>query len=351
MTRRATWLIFTFCLASGAALAGDKIARFPEVWRSAGVEYDDTDSLAACRKADGAVEVFATAKEDNRIDIFDGSTGAFLRSLGGGEPSADVGRFAYPNGVVVVDFPAGKAGKKQTRTALLVIERDNARVQAFWTDGDSHAGIFGVGELNRPYGGAIDYSTGAIRLYVTDTEIPGDKTVKVYELTIRNDQIKARLVATFGETTGPGAVVEAESIALDERQKRVLLCDEHKSQRNVKVYTLDGKFTGLTFGGDEIVREPEGIVVLDEPAPGVVILTDQQKELSVWHIYDRTNYKHLAAFTGEPLIANTDGICTILGDVGEHDGGLFLAVHDDADVRAYSLKDILKLASREQSRP
>ncbi len=328
-------------VAAGAQQTRPSVDTVAEAWSSQGADYAETDSVAVCRVDNDELRLFATAKDGDRIDVFDAETGRFLQHVGstGTEP----GRFKYPNGIVAVRFPAqdGGPGRASAREAFLVVERDNARVQAFWADDLQPAGTFGHDVLHRPYGAAVSYRRGDIDLFVTDTEVPLDRTVHCFRLSMEGRVVQAHHVRAFGERSGKGAVLEAESVVVDDRLGRVLLCDEHETRSNVKVYTLDGGFTGTTFGEGFIQREPEGIVVHDDPDRGLVIVTDQRPDVSIWHVFDRKDYRHLAAFTGRPAVANTDGICLYPHPFGRFRAGAFYAVHDDADIRAYAVADIL----------
>lgn len=351
------------CLLAAAmllapAVMAEDVIKIPEVWVSSGTNYDETDSLAAAKLRNGDVRVFATSKDGDRIDVFDAVTGKATGQFG--EAGAAAGQLQYPNGIVTIDFGQRDPRPVSARGQFVaIIERDNHRVQFFSVDDQKSTGIIGAEVLKRPYGGAVSVRPGGIFLYVTDTEVKPTETVRVFRLALgKEGTVTAKLVNTFGEADGPGAVVEAESIVVDDVYHRVLLCDEHPEQRDVKVYTLDGQFTGRTFGRDYVQREPEGIVVVDVPAgrssgektAGYVVLTDQQKELSVWHLFDRKNYEHLAAFTGQPTIANTDGICIYPHPLGKAAQGLLFAVDDDAEVRAYSLQAISKLCAAKLQR-
>lgn len=335
MSRRA--IVLAWCLGfMTAAVSHAEPARIAQRWASSGIAYAETDSLAACRLADGAVRVYATAKDGNRIDVFDAATGRHVQSFG--ETGSATGQLAYPNGIIVATLDG--------RPFVLVVERDNHRVQAFRADSGEPAGVLGSDELHRPYGCALSLAGDAPLLFVTDTEVPAGETVNVFKLSLDGSALRGALVRSFGDSDGDGRIRTAESIAVDDRHGHVLLCDEHESARDVKVYTLDGAFTGRSFGRSDVVREPEGIAIVDSPGSGVIILTDQQKALSVWHLYDRRTFAHLASCTGEPTIANTDGICVLAEPFGPFAGGAMFAVHDDAEVRAYALEDIVALAPR-----
>lgn len=336
----------TLCLLVGSTLAvlfaahtatADEPAQVPQAWKSSGTQYDNTDSLAACRVGN-AVHVFATSKDGDRIDIFNGATGAFIRAHG--QTGTAPGQFRRPNGVVVVEFgrSAPQVPPVQTKPVVMVIERDNDRVQGFWPTDLSHAVTFGTGELHRPYGGAVSYRPDGPFLYVTDTNVSPDQVVKVYRLAFKNGEVRAKHIRTFGETSGPGQIGEAESIIVDDEHGHVLLCDE--VGKNVKVYSATGDFTGKTFGDGLVGGDPEGIAVYDHADGGFVILTDQRPSISIFHVFQRKTYDYIGAFTGTPNIANTDGICLYPSKVGDHPAGMLYAVHDDADVRAYSIKQI-----------
>jgi len=319
-----------------------------QAWASSGTNYDETDSLAVCPSIDGRVVVFASSKKGHRLDLFDAGTGKFVRRFG--TQGTGPGALERPNGVVAARMPATKEGAaangESERWIVFVIERGSHRVQGIWADDLSAAGTFGEGDLTRPYGGAVAYRDGRVHLYVTDTRCPPDERVRVYAIERKGDGIAGRLVRSFGDKEGPGVIHTPESICVDDRLGRVLCCDEEAGYRDVKVYSLDGRFTGTVFAGSEIRREPEGIVVVGDDPGGFIVVTDQQKKLSVWHLYDRETYAHLGAFTGEPRIANTDGIAVYEDALPGLPGGALFAVHDDADVRAYDLNDIRALATR-----
>jgi 3-phytase len=323
-------------------------------WESSGDTYGETDSLAAWRSVRGRVLVAATAKEGDYLQVFDGRTGEFLRRIG--ERGSGNGQLAYPNGIVAIDrrrLGGGPIRKdivlkaKGRKNALLVVERDNSRVQAFSPDTGESLGSFGQDVLHLPYGAAISYQQDDTYLFVTDTEVKPEETVKVFRLRNDGPHITGEFVRSFGDTEGDGRITEAESIAIDDMHDQVLLCDEGKARHNVKVYRRDGTFTGCTLAGDLIRGDPEGIVVFEQGEEGVIILTDQRKTVSIWHVFDRQSHEHLGAFTGKPVVANTDGICLFANKFEGFPLGAMFAVNNDADIRCYCLATILEAISRE----
>jgi 3-phytase len=315
-----------------------------QAWASSGGTYDNTDSLATCHDPAGRVLLLATAKKGNRLDVFEAQTGRHLGSFG--MAGTRRGQLQRPNGVVTVDFQnvqQASAGRPESRQEfVLVIERDNHRIQAFRPGSWECLGIFAEASLTKPYGGAVSYDNGEAFLYVTENDVPPGKTIKVFRLRFDARQATGEFVRDLGDAEGPGAIHKPESIAVDDRLDRVLICEEAPGRKGVRVYTRAGKFTGQIFGQTEVVGDPEGIVVMDQPGDGVVMLTDQQPTITIWHAFDRRTLQHMGCWTGEPVITNTDGICVYEGRLGPFVLGALFAVNDDKDIRGYDLRSVLK---------
>jgi 3-phytase len=325
----------TFALNTVPDPAGAQpLEMIPEAWASTGLDCDNTDSLAVAR-VNGRLLAYATAKDGHRLDVLDATTGRFLRQLGH-EGSAP-GTMRRPNGVAAFDL---KLSNDKSRPIIAVVERDHPRVQLLWADTEAPALSFGRKELNRPYGIATLETPTGWRLFITDTEVPPDETVKVFDLTTRDSRPTVIYRHAFGAADGPGRIWTAESIVVDAMNKRLLLCEEDERDRRVKVYTLDGQYAGKRFAGPELVGEPEGIVVTELAGRRCVIVTDQSPELTRWHVYDANDYKHLLSFTGRRLIRRTDGIAIIPPSRPRFPAGGLVAVDDDCQVRAYSLAKI-----------
>lgn len=321
------------CIAS---LTVEEPRRIPQAWVSSGAPpVKEIDSLAAGRMADGQVRLYATVKSSHRVDVYDAATGRFLSSIG--KSGTGPGEFRYPNGIVVVALSTGDGG---ARSAILVVERDNARVQAFWADSHEPAGQFGKGELDKPYGCAISRSGGRTTLYVTDDGEKADRRVHIYELGAADGVVKARHVRSFGDADGPGKIRSAETIVADDRNERLLICDE--DERDIKIYTLDGRFAGRTLAGGRILGDPEGLALLDGPENGLVVATDQRKDLSLWHAFCRSSLEPRFTFTGATSITNTDGICVFAEPFGPFPQGAMFAVNNDRDIHAFALQQVVE---------
>lgn len=332
------------------------VHRVAQIWKSTDVDDANTDSVAALRNNGGRLLVLATAKWGDRIDVFDALTGRFMQHIG--KSGDGPGEFRRPNGIAIARFDAqapiadagGPSALREMRdsSVVVVVEREGARAQLLSALDFKPVGIVGAGILKRPYGAAISYRDPSTYLYVTDSEVPPDKTVSVFRLARSADGVTGTLVAQFGDD-GEGRILKAESIVVDDDLERVLLCDEDRSQHNVKVYGIDGKFTGRTFGDGIIVGDPEGIVIVNSTAGDFILVTDQRSKITIWHAFDRKTYAFITSFTGEPRIANTDGICIYPETFGDHPAGALFAVNDDADIRAYDLKAIINWVDHARS--
>src|SRR5690606_11666643 len=70
-----------------------------EAWESEVSPGEELDSLAAWTTPEGDTWVIASAKSSHRLVVYDGDTGARLRTVGG--QGAEPGRFKRPNGLAV----------------------------------------------------------------------------------------------------------------------------------------------------------------------------------------------------------------------------------------------------------
>jgi 3-phytase len=322
-----------------AAAPGTTVA---ETWVS---EWDDApnlDSPAYWAGPDGG-RVLVTAKEAHQLWVYDAATGELLDRVGG--PGSGPGEFLRPNGIAVVD------------ELVLVVERDNHRVQALELPGFEPRLTFGEAQLERPYGIAVRHHGGVLDVYVTDdygndVERPdsvaptGDFTrrVKHYQLRLPDEGLTGaflhpELVRSFGEAAGPGALRVVESIQLDPDRGQLLIADEFGFE--LELYDLDGRYLDSTVAGDVYRHgDPEGIMLYRcGDAAGYWVLTDQGTDRTVFHILDRVTMEPVGSFAGE-VTANTDGIWLTQETVpGLGDGALF-ALHDDGGMSAFAWSDI-----------
>lgn len=325
--------------------------------------HGESDSLAVWRDPDAsAAWLFVTDKHGDRVQIFDAATGQHLRDLGasGTQP----GQFHRPNGVAV--WTRAEAPSLAQRDLLFVVERNAARVQAFSLPDLQPIAVFGEGELEKPYGIAVAHGEDGLPVvFVTDNSQSPTSRIRRYDARLDGERASSRPMApagdapamrfvctrAFGDAGGPGLLRFVESIVHDPEHGRLYVADESPRSRNVKVYSDDGAFLGHTFADGYIHCEPEGIALWREGREGWIIVTDQQPELSVFHVFDRRTLGHQGAFIGRPTVANTDGVALVQGALGSLAGGAFFAVDNDSVVAAFAWDDIAAAVGLKRTGP
>jgi 3-phytase len=327
------------CLLSGACAAGSDdqdaptIPVIPAEFQTGRDTLENVDSPAVWHGPDGEHWLLATAKEGNAILVADAATGQAVRRVG--TAGADPGQMARPNGIAVAD------------DVLFVVERDNARVQVFVLPDFRPAGLYGTGDLRRPYGIAVARDGGgAYRTWITDNYETAEETVppdgelgqrvREYRVTLGPGGLDARLMRTFGDTVGPGVLRVVESIAVDAARGRLLIAEETEGASLIKEYTTEGRFTGRSIPATWFPHQAEGIVLYAcEETAGYWIATDQGTAVNTFHVFDRETLGHLGSFQGEGVL-NTDGIALTQRPLPGYPAGAFYAVHDDGSVAGLS---------------
>lgn len=323
------------------ASTGRAVAVVAEAFATPMTPADNIDSPASWHGPDGQVWLIATAKATDRLVVYDGQDGTLLREVGGTGTAA--GRFDRPNGIAVVD------------DLLLVVERDNHRVQVLQLPGFEPLGTFAADDLRKPYGLWVNKLADGYDVYVTDSYDDGedaqgndilppleklDQRVRRYRMRVSDGAARATLVASIGDTTPAGALRVVESIWGDPANDRLLIAEEDESYANeFKVYTLEGRFTGTTFGGDALQAQAEGVMLRTCGQDGWWITTEQGRQRSVFHLFDRRTLAHVGAFSGG-TVANTDGIWIARQPSPRFPQGALYAVHDDQGVVAFDWRDI-----------
>jgi 3-phytase len=328
-----------------AKSAATAIATIDERYITALEPQANIDSVAVAPGTPALL--FATAKATDVVKVFDASSGVELEELGGsGESPA---QYLRPNGVAVAD------------DLLVIVERDNRRVNIRSIPDYRMLGTFGEDELRNPYGLWVQsLGHGEYRAYITDAyEMPDesippgeelDERVKVYRFSVERtaagepSTLNSRFEKSFGETTSPGALRVVESIFGDPAHDRLLIAEEDEDPVTglvIKVYDLDGSFTGEQIGKGVFKAQAEGIALYAcEDGSGYWLSTDQADDRTVYHVFDRHSLKHAGAFMGKTT-ANTDGVWLATEGVPGFDNGAFFAVHDDQAVSAFDWQDIV----------
>lgn len=323
--------------ASDSTTPEATIVELKEDFMTARTEPDNIDSPYPWHGPNGEHWIVTTAKEGHALVIYDANDGKTLKRVG--KKGTAKGEFNRPNGVVVIDNLA------------IVVERDNHRVQVLRLPELTSLGFIGEKELRKPYGLTVfKDASGSYALYVTDNyelvedQIPPDSAlgerVRQYRFTATANGLKSEAVRAFGETKGEGVLRIVESIYADPTNNRVLIAEEDERDTYVKVYSLEGKFTGETLGHGIHHFQTEGIALYAcGDSAGYWIVTDQSDSGNAFHIYDRKTLAHLGGFSGA-VTANTDGIALTQQGYGNFPQGAFFAVHDDGGVGTFSWKAI-----------
>ncbi len=296
------------------------------------------DSVAMWHAPVGGRWLYASAKEVDRIVYFDGDSGLQKGSIGGHGDAP--GEFARPNGVFVI------------RDLLLVVERDNRRVQVFALPALTPLGSFGAEQLQRPYGLWARDLDGGYEVIVSDSYMQADDPDAVpaledlgrrfwrFQVTVVDGAISAEPRGSFGDTAA-GAIRVAESLVGDEVLQRLLIAEEDQaSGTRLKVYDLAGQYADRDVGSEQFKAQAEGIALFQCPdGTGYWIATDQFVDRSLFHLFDRQTLEHVGSFGGETT-ANTDGIWLSQAPTEHFPHGVLYAVHDDRAVAAFDWKAI-----------
>ena len=317
----------------------------PEAFITAGTPKDNLDSPAAWRGADGQTWLYATAKEGGGLVIYDGDSGATLRTAGseGDFP----GQFRRPNGIAAVG------------DRLYVVERDNRRVQVLALPDLRTLAVFGNEQLQQPYGLWVrEHAKDDVEVIVTDAYMAGEhangddvppplpelgRRMQRYRIKFGAHETEMIHVGAFGDTTAAGAIRIPESIAGDVAHDRLLIAEEDtRTGTEIREYDLAGNYRGRSFGLGTFRAQAEGIALWQcGDGSGYWLTTDQFADRSVFHVYDRKTLKHLGAFVGN-TVANTDGVWLHQGATTRFPDGVFYAVHDDQAVGAFDWRDIAR---------
>lgn len=327
------------CAGSSQAERATDVAVVREAFQTAADTSDNVDSPAVWHGPAGQHWILSTAKGTHVMLVHDAATGREVRRVGT-RGSGD-GQFDRPNGVAVVD------------DLMVVVERDNRRVQVFALPDFTPLGHFGANRLRKPYGVSV-YATapGRYRIYVTDSyegpdeSVPPDaelgERVHSFTFVLANGRVAAQHERAFGDTSGPGRLLVVESILADVERGRLLIAEEVEGGSHVKEYTLDGRYVGTALPEARFPNQAEGLALYACPGgQGYYVATDQGVGVNTFHVFDRVSLAHVGAFEG-PRTLNTDGIALTQTAFGPFPAGAFFAVHDDQAVSGFSWADVAR---------
>ncbi|MBC2607628.1 phytase [Pelagicoccus albus] len=301
----------------------------------------NVDSIAIWHSSETSDRwLVATSKAMHKLFVYDAQNGYPLSEYG--NAGDQLGQFQRPNGIAVIG------------DMLLVVERDNHRIQALSLPDLSPLFSFGEEQLIKPYGIYARHEKNKVLVYVSDDynnsasnpkpEPNPDglrKRVKVFELSTATSASEPKFVKAFGSHEGEGALDVVESLMGDDVFDRLMIADEDEvNGMEVHLFDLDGKDLGQTLGKGRFQYQPEGIALWSTgEKSGYWIFTDQGKQENLYLLYDRESLEYVGTFSGERTL-NTDGVAIDLTPTERYPEGVFYAIHDDSGISAWSLADI-----------
>ena len=323
-------------LLSQSGIAHEVVA---EAFLTTATPAENVDSPASWRAPSGQRWLIATGKASDRLIVYDGVTGKTLRTVGG--PGTAPGQMRRPNGIAVFDDLA------------LVVERDNHRVQVFQLPDFKPLLVFGASELVQPYGLWVRGQKDSLEVIVSDNymsphneDLPPplaelDQRFKRYQLQRVPGGWQAHRLGAFGDTTEAGAIRIAESVYGDVEHDRLLLAEEDVATgTRLREYALDGSYRRCQIGAGLFNGQGAGMAPYPRAdGAGYWIATDQFKDRSLFHVFDRITLEHVGAFAGRKT-ANTDGVWLDQSGDARFPQGVFYAVDDDQAVAAFDWRDI-----------
>ena len=323
--------------AGGDGLAATAVA---EAFVTALSPVDNIDSIATWTSPEGGTWLIATAKDSGQLIVFDGESGAKLRTVGA--PGMAPGQFARPNGIAVFG------------DLVFIVERDNHRVQVMELPDFVPLATFGETELLMPYGlwlretAPLELEVLVTDSYQTaDNSVPPlaqlDRRVKRFRVVVDGEgRLEATLEQAFGDVTEAGAVRWIESIVGDLQHGRLMIPEEYIEEEpgEIRVYDVAGKYTGKDLGSGLFGGQPEGVALYDcSDGSGYWIATDQQLHSNRFHVFDRVSLEHLGTFHGN-TVQFTDGVALHPFPTERFPAGVFYAVHHDQGVVAFDWRDV-----------
>ncbi|GAB2495878.1 6-bladed beta-propeller [Arenimonas alkanexedens] len=318
------------------------MALVAESFLTAPLPEHEIDSVAAWNTPTGGTWLIATGKESHQLVVYDGNTGALLRTVG--NKGDGPGEFLRPNGIAVFG------------DAVFVVERDNQRVQMFELPSFKPLLQFGQDELKSPYGLWLhELAPRELELFITDSFMADyrielappldqlDQRVKRYHLDLRGATPRATLVQQFGDTSEQGALRMVESIAGDPVHDRLLVAEEDiRIGTTLREYRMDGSYTGRSLPPERFQAQAEGVALWAcADGSGYWITADQNTQRTAFHVFDRETMAFKGSFAGDQ-VAVTDGIW--LHAVGTHafPNGVLYVSHNDEGAGAFDWRDIAK---------
>lgn len=333
---------------SGGAVYYDDETGYPmlvESWLVESAATDNLDAPVLWQGPNGERWVIAACRASDRLVVHDAETGAFIRAVG--VSGSGPGQFNRPNGIAVIDDLA------------IVVERDNHRLQVFRLPAWTVLGSFGDSALVKPYGIAARRDSSGYVLYVTDNyetpegDIPPDTElgarVKMFRMSVSDRTVTGELLGAFGDTEGDGVLRLVEAICIDTAFGRLLIADEAGESNDIKVFNLDGSFTGTVFGAGVFRYQAEAIALYTaSDSSGYYVCADQDVADNTFHLFDRATFEHVGAVRGAST-TNSDGVTVTSVPSPNFPEGQLIAIRDSRGLGAINWRavaDTLRLTHR-----
>jgi len=311
---------------------------FNNSYQTSANEADNIDSPTFYKLDSNNAWLISTAKSTNRLLVHNASNGDFIKYIG----SKGCGQleFLRPNGIFVID------------SFLVVVERDNHRLQVITLPNLNFVTFIGTDELVKPYGIFAYKKENQYHFYITDNyetaeeQIPPNnelnKRVLHYQFSYVESIPTTKLIKKFGEIEGNGVLKIVESIWGDKENNNLLIAEEKKDETCVKVYDFDGNFKNQIIGKGLFKYQVEGIAFYNAKyGKGFWIITDQNLGDNTFHIFSRKDFNHIGSFKVSNT-ENTDGIWLTQNSFNNFPKGAFFSVNNDQNVSAVNLAVILK---------
>ena len=300
-------------------------------------DVNNIDSPAFYKDGDKSY-IVATSKDKDYLQIYDAITLQEIKKIG--ESGSGKTQFSRPNGIWITD------------NLMLIVERDNHRVQVFTLPDYKHVGYIGQDKLLKPYGLSVHKKGEEYSLFVTDDfesdedKEPNievlDKRVKEFTFTYKNNKLDSKFIRNIGETKGNGRLFVVESIYADPENNQLLISDESNLNKNIKIYDLEKGTFIKNIGTGLFKYQAEGIALYDcGNGAGYWFTTDQDKGNNTVHVFSRKSLEYITSFKTK-VTQNTDGVWITQLPVGKYKEGQFIMVNDDGGVSTFSLSGLFK---------
>ncbi|MEN8665657.1 MAG: hypothetical protein ABF356_11970 [Polycyclovorans sp.] len=248
--------------------------------------------------------LIAAAPQGNALHVYDAGSGGLLKVIA---PEGEQA-FDQPHRVHVMD------------DLLLVAERDSGRIHLLQLPDFTPLLHFGAGDeppLRSPHSmWGVRMADWGYHLFVTDnyaiegssqTQTALRHRVKQFALSKGALGWTARAIRSFGAARGDGQLYAVDPIVGDAADRLLAIADtDPRDARRVRVYGVDGRYAGRSFGGGVFRSNISGLALMtcgDDGRDGLWLATDGGPNGHYLHSFDRETLDYRATFAMPPLAA------------------------------------------------